>query len=47
MVKTQPGFYRLMLGEFEITAMNDGVIGHIRARNGHYDWIPANYAIPQ
>ncbi len=27
MVKTQaPGFYRMMLGEFEITALNDAVV---------------------
>jgi glyoxylase-like metal-dependent hydrolase (beta-lactamase superfamily II) len=26
MVKTQPGFYRMMLGDFEVTALNDGVI---------------------
>lgn len=26
MMKTQPGFYRMMLGEFEVTALNDGVI---------------------
>ena len=26
MAKTQPGFYRLMLGDFEITALNDGVV---------------------
>ena len=26
MVKTQPGFYRVMLGDFEITALNDGVV---------------------
>lgn len=24
MVKTQPGYYRLMLGQFEVTALNDG-----------------------
>ena len=32
MVKTQPGFYRLMLGDFEITALNDGVIAYSTAR---------------
>jgi len=26
MAKTQPGFYRMMLGDFEITALNDGVV---------------------
>jgi len=26
--KTQPGFYRLMLGDFEITALNDGVVAY-------------------
>ena len=26
MVKTQPGFYRMMLGDFEITALNDCVV---------------------
>jgi hypothetical protein len=26
MVKTQPGFYRTMLGGFEVTALNDGFI---------------------
>lgn len=28
MVKTQPGFYRVMLGDFEITALNDGVVAY-------------------
>jgi glyoxylase-like metal-dependent hydrolase (beta-lactamase superfamily II) len=28
MVKTQPGFYRMMLGDFEVTALNDGVVGY-------------------
>ena len=28
MVKTQPGFYRMMLGDFEITALNDGVVDY-------------------
>ena len=32
MVKTQPGFYRLMLGDFEITALNDGVVAYPTAR---------------
>lgn len=28
-VKTQaPGFYRMMLGDFEVTALNDGVIAY-------------------
>jgi glyoxylase-like metal-dependent hydrolase (beta-lactamase superfamily II) len=27
MVKTQPGYYRVMLGDFEITALSDGTIG--------------------
>jgi glyoxylase-like metal-dependent hydrolase (beta-lactamase superfamily II) len=27
-VKTQPGFYRMMLGDFEITALNDGVVAY-------------------
>jgi glyoxylase-like metal-dependent hydrolase (beta-lactamase superfamily II) len=26
MAKTQPGFYRIMLGDFEVTALNDGVV---------------------
>jgi glyoxylase-like metal-dependent hydrolase (beta-lactamase superfamily II) len=26
MVKTQPGYYRVMLGDFEVTALNDGVV---------------------
>ena len=26
MVKTQPGFYRIMIGDFEVTALNDGVV---------------------
>jgi len=30
MVKTQPGFYRMMLGDFEITALNDGVVAYGR-----------------
>jgi glyoxylase-like metal-dependent hydrolase (beta-lactamase superfamily II) len=28
MAKTQPGFYRMMLGDFEITALNDGVVDY-------------------
>src|SRR5580704_1708882 len=29
MVKTQaPGFYRFMLGDFEVTALNDGVVAY-------------------
>jgi glyoxylase-like metal-dependent hydrolase (beta-lactamase superfamily II) len=28
MVKTQPGYYRWMLGGFEITALNDGVVAY-------------------
>jgi glyoxylase-like metal-dependent hydrolase (beta-lactamase superfamily II) len=28
MVRTQPGFYRMMLGDFEITALNDGVVAY-------------------
>jgi len=33
MVKTQaPGFYRLMLGHFEITALNDGVVAYPTAQ---------------
>lgn len=28
MVKTQPGFYRMMLGDFEVTALNDGVVAY-------------------
>ena len=28
MVKTQAGFYRMMLGDFEITALNDGVVAY-------------------
>lgn len=28
MVKTQPGFYRMMLGDFEITALNDCVVAY-------------------
>jgi glyoxylase-like metal-dependent hydrolase (beta-lactamase superfamily II) len=27
-VKTQPGFYRMMLGDLEITALNDGVVDY-------------------
>jgi len=26
MAKTQPGFYRMMVGDFEVTALNDGVV---------------------
>jgi glyoxylase-like metal-dependent hydrolase (beta-lactamase superfamily II) len=26
MVKTQPGYYRMMIGDFEVTALNDGVV---------------------
>ena len=32
MMKTQPGFYRLMLGDFEITALNDGVVAYSTMR---------------
>jgi glyoxylase-like metal-dependent hydrolase (beta-lactamase superfamily II) len=32
MVKTQPGFYRMMLGDFEVTALNDGVVGYLTAQ---------------
>ncbi len=33
MVKTQaPGFYRMMLGDFEVTALNDGVIDYATAQ---------------
>ncbi|MGD0890103.1 MAG: MBL fold metallo-hydrolase [Terracidiphilus sp.] len=32
MVKTQPGFYRMMLGDFEITALNDGVVAYPTAK---------------
>ena len=28
MVKTQPGFYRMMVGDFEVTALNDGVVAY-------------------
>jgi glyoxylase-like metal-dependent hydrolase (beta-lactamase superfamily II) len=28
MVKTQPGFYRMMLGDFEVTALNDCVVSY-------------------
>lgn len=28
MVKTQPGYYRLMIGDFEVTALNDGVVSY-------------------
>jgi len=28
MVKTQSGFYRMMLGDFEVTALNDGVVAY-------------------
>jgi glyoxylase-like metal-dependent hydrolase (beta-lactamase superfamily II) len=33
MVKTQaPGFYRMMLGDFEVTALNDGVVSYQTTR---------------
>ena len=32
MMKTQPGFYRLMRGDFEITALNDGVVAYSAMR---------------
>jgi hypothetical protein len=32
MVETQPGFYRMMLGDFEITALSDGVVPYETAR---------------
>src|SRR5438552_12179983 len=28
MIKTQSGFYRMMLGDFEVTALNDGVVAY-------------------
>jgi len=31
-VKTQPGFYRMMVGDFEITALNDGVVPYQTTR---------------
>jgi hypothetical protein len=32
MAKTQPGFYRMMLGDFEVTALNDGVVAYPTTR---------------
>lgn len=32
MVKSEPGFYRMMLGDFEITALNDGVVAYSTAQ---------------
>lgn len=32
MPKTQPGFYRMMLGAFEVTALNDGVVFYPTSR---------------
>ena len=32
MVKAQPGFYRMMLGDFEVTALNDGVVAYVVSR---------------
>ena len=32
MVGSQPGFYRMMLGDFEITALNDGVVPYATSR---------------
>ena len=32
MAKSQPGFYRMMLGEFEVTAVNDGVVTYPTTR---------------
>jgi len=32
MVKVQPGFYRMMLGEFEVTALNDGAVAYPTAQ---------------
>src|SRR5580692_7377620 len=32
MIKTQPGFYRMMLGDFEVTALNDGVVAYATTR---------------
>jgi len=31
-VKSRPGFYRMMIGDFEITALNDGAIAYPTAR---------------
>jgi len=32
MLKAQPGFYRMMLGAFEVIALNDGVVPYQTAR---------------
>ena len=32
MVKTQPGFYRVMVGDFQITALDDGVVAYRTTR---------------
>jgi glyoxylase-like metal-dependent hydrolase (beta-lactamase superfamily II) len=32
MVRSQPGFYRMMLGNFEVTALNDGVVSYATSR---------------
>src|SRR4051812_22616708 len=32
MVSSQPGYYRMMLGDFEITALNDGVVDYPTTR---------------
>jgi hypothetical protein len=37
------GLYRLMVGDFEVTALNDG-IGKLRADGSGYDRVPANYS---
>lgn len=32
MERSQPGFYRMMLGDFEVTALNDGVVSYATSR---------------
>jgi hypothetical protein len=32
LAKTQPGFYRMMLGDFEVTALDDGVVPYQTTR---------------
>lgn len=32
MLKSQPGFYRMLLGNFQVTALNDGVVAYPTAK---------------
>ena len=49
MVKTSaPGYFRMMLGDFEVTALSDGTVDlpisrNLRANDKVYAWVPVHY----